>query len=188
MAAQLTLVTDTPKRLRARRIPLKSGGFAIVDGEDAELVSRYEWRLRKGYVAAGTSTNLLYLHRLVMRAPARQDIDHRNHDPLDNRKKNLRFCSNSQNQANRGKVRARSGIKGVHWHAQQQKWQVQVKCQGKAYHVGLFTDDIAAGRAYLKKARELFGEFAWSNVEYVARQRRLAAVQPLPLTEMSEAA
>ena len=180
MESQLTLhAPERPKRLRARRIPLRDGGFFLVDGEDAERIARSRWRLdSNGYPCTGSGRGRIWAHRLVMRAPRGTDVDHRDGNKLDARKRNLRFCDDSLNQANRRQVRTKTGIKGVTVHTKSRKFQAQVKCKGRNHHLGLFTDDLAAGRAYLRKARELFGEFAWSNVEQVARARRVAQAQP----------
>lgn len=147
-----------------REIPLRGGGVALVDDEDFDRVAGVPWSSRKGYPCYGKGRITVYLHRVIMRAPAGTDVDHVNGVPHDAQKANLRFCNDSQNQANRQKVMGRVPIKGVCIHGKTGKYQAQVKKDGKNHHLGLYTDPVKAGQAYIKKARELFGEFAWSNV------------------------
>lgn len=147
-----------------KRIKLTNGGHALVDNEDYERFGQMRWKAQKGYPCIGNGKVKIYLHRLVMQAPPGQDVDHVNGNTYDARKANLRFCNDSQNQANRRKVVGRVPIKGVCIHGQTGKYQAQVKKDGKSHYLGLFTCRIEAGRAYIKKARELHGDFAWSNI------------------------
>lgn len=149
-----------------KEIPLTNGGVVLVDDEDHERLARFRWTTNKAYpcLTGGRGRGVVYLHRMVMHAPPGQDVDHVNGDTYDARRANLRFCNDSQNQANRRKVVGRVPIKGVCIHGDTGKYQAQVKKDGKNYHLGLYDDPVTAGRAYIKKARELHGEFAWSNV------------------------
>jgi hypothetical protein len=58
---------------------------------------------------------------------------------------------------------SKSGCRGCSWHPGVKKWQVAIQKDGKQVHVGYFTDLLDAAKAYDKKARELFGEFASTN-------------------------
>lgn len=86
-------------------------------------------------------------------------IDHINRDPSDDRISNLRPATVSLNNANSRIRKANtSGFKGVHWHAN--KWQAQIRVNGKGIYLGLFDDPALAHAAYMAAAREHFGEFA----------------------------
>ena len=87
-----------------------------------------------------------------------QDIDHRNGIRHDNRLSNLREATRSENLAN-GKVR-RLGLKGVHFHKRQGKWQAQIQKNGKNFHLGTFDTELEAHAAYVQAANQLHGEFA----------------------------
>lgn len=90
--------------------------------------------------------------------PLRQDeiVNHLNHKVTDNRLVNLQVTTiqgNSQYRvANKGST---SKFIGVSIHRASGKWQVKIKCNGKAKHVGYFTNEVDAARAYNKQAEEL---------------------------------
>jgi hypothetical protein len=112
-------------------IPLTGGEIALVDAEDWPLVSQYRWCASRGlwgtYAVANVETGgrrtMLKMHRLVMDAAPGQQIDHRNHNGLDNRRGNLRPANPSQNGANTRPTTGRSGYKGVGWHKARGKWR-----------------------------------------------------------------
>ena len=106
-------------------IPLSTNGiFAIIDKDDIDKVNKYTWHLDKKdkqrYVIASKTynkvTTKIYLHRLIMNCPKNMTVDHINHDGLDNRKINLRICSNRKNVINQRKRKNTSSkYKGVSW-------------------------------------------------------------------------
>lgn len=147
-----------------------SNKVAIIDDGDFDLVSRYKWHLSSNKNGARTSVRtqglckVMYMHRLIMGNPIRGEVDHVNHDKLDNRKSNLRICTHSQNQWNYSKPRNNtSGFKGVYWHNYGKKWAAQIKVFGKRLHLGLFNSKIKAKIAYNKAALKYFKEFALLN-------------------------
>jgi hypothetical protein len=56
-----------------------------------------------------------------------------------------------------------SKYKGVSWYSRGKKWVAVVQFNKKRHHLGYFTDEIAAAKAYDKKAKVLHGEFACLN-------------------------
>lgn len=85
-------------------------------------------------------------------------IDHDNLQKTDNRWSNLRDATPGQNSANTPK--RRSGLKGVTLHKTTGKYQAQIKTRNINFYLGLFEDEASAHAAYMKKAIELFGNFA----------------------------
>lgn len=74
----------------------------LIDTEDIDLVKKYKWRiLPTNYVVGSLKRKQFKLHRVVMNCPADMVVDHINHDTLDNRKQNLRICTNAENQQNK---------------------------------------------------------------------------------------
>jgi hypothetical protein len=91
-------------------------------------------------------------------------IDHGNMNVLDNRKSNLRKCTIQQNACNREKPKHNtSGYKGVYWEKGLKKWRSAIRLNNKKIHIGCYEIKIEAAKAYNKKAKELFGEFARLN-------------------------
>lgn len=148
-----------------KMIPLTQGKVALVDDEDYERLMQYRWfaqRTGTEYRAARRTPRvngkqgIEYLHRVVIEVPEKAMVDHRNHDPLDNRKANLRICSNAENQMN-SRIRPGKVFKGISFI--KGRWRVRVQ----QHWVGYFDSREEAARAYDKKAREVFGEFVCEN-------------------------
>ena len=67
--------------------------------------------------------------------------DHINHNKLDNRWANLRQVSQKENQKNRSiNANNTSGFNGVCWHKLSGKWIAHISINGKAKHLGYFTE------------------------------------------------
>ena len=159
-----------------KEIPLTKGQVALVDDEDFEWLSQHVWivkRSDRGYLYARTSTTKggIYMHRLLLNAPEGMQVDHINHNGLDNRRQNMRLCTNSQNSYNSLAHRKpkTSHFKGVCWHKSTQKWLAQIGIDWKRLHLGIFDSEEDAAKAYDAKAIELFGEFALLNFPEVKR-------------------
>ena len=158
-----------------RRIKLTQGRYTLVDNSDFEELSKHKWCALRlsygGFVAVRSSpTNkngkrgLILMHREIMNCPKDLDVDHRNHNTLDNQKHNLRICTRSQNKQN-GLPRkdGTSQYKGVHWYKASMKWTAQIRMNKKRMHLGCFDDEIEAACAYDQAAQRYFGEFAYLN-------------------------
>jgi len=116
----------------------KTGLAFIVDHDDLEKVLQYTWHINSvsGYVQTRTregreNSKSLYLHRLIMNAQSGDEIDHINQQKTDNRKKNLRLCTRSQNMHNapmhRDNVVGAKGISPTQWGT----WKVQMQINHK---------------------------------------------------------
>ena len=151
-----------------KTIQLTQGFFALVDDTDWELVSRFKWQANRGRttsaVYAMTTINKkgVLMHRLILGIKA--SIDHIDGNGLNNQRANLRACTNQQNQANRTKqAGARSIHKGVSFFKGTKKWTASISVNARKVHLGYFSNEIDAARAYDRKAVELSGEFARLN-------------------------
>lgn len=146
-----------------RQITLyKDRGVALVDDADYELVAQYQWHIDRGYAARTIhGVGIEYMHRLINQTPKGFSTDHVNGDKLDNRRANLRTCTQTLNNAN-SKLRKdnSSGHKGVVWHERNAKWQAQITIKGTCKYLGQFIDKDVALERYKLAAAEYFGEFA----------------------------
>lgn len=153
-------------------IPLNGGkrGYALVSPEDYAALSQYNWTLDKGYairMVNVTDENGLrkrvkvQMHNEVLRAGAGKEVDHRNHNRVDNRRENLRLATRSQNVAN---TRPRAGkYKGVAWNKRDCRWHAQIGVNGARLWLGRHTCPKAAARAYDLAALEAWPEHAYLN-------------------------
>jgi AP2-like factor (euAP2 lineage) len=151
---------------------LHSGDHVQYDDEDHNLVSRYEWRVRRSgprlYAASTCDAkgeilgHSILMHRLIMGSPAAPLlVDHRNLDGLDNRKDNLRIVDASYNAQNRRRLPGKSKYKGVF--PDRQKWRAAITKRFRKKQLGTYDDEEDAARAYDAAALELFGEQAYVN-------------------------
>ena len=91
-------------------------------------------------------------------------VDHKDRHSLNNHLSNLRWCTRKENNQNMSKHKNGTSIyKGVSFHKKANKWHAKIQHDGQQIHLGLFTDEADAGRAYDRKASELFREFAHLN-------------------------
>lgn len=153
-------------------IPLTFGQSAIVDAEDFEWLSQWDWYASKRVNAAGTfyavrtgpDRKRIRMHRLILGCGPTEEGDHRNGSTLDNRRENLRKCTHLQNGSNRLKSKNNtSGFKGVTWHTCGNKWLAQIRVNYKTVSLGHYDDPVEAARAYDAAAKLYFGEFAKVN-------------------------
>lgn len=118
-----------------------------------------------GYWTIGIDDCSHLAHRLawfyVHGAWPEVEIDHEDRCRTNNRIKNLREATGTQNQGNRGLNRnSTSGAKGVYWSKKTRKWIAQISSKGDCNYLGSFDDVGAASAAYHKAAKSKFGEFA----------------------------
>lgn len=148
--------------------------YAIVDDSDFEHLNLYKWWIDKRtnayndtfYAKATIAGHDVLMHKFLT---GFDRTDHANRNGLDNRRVNLRDCTQSQNQANSkptisyGGKPTSSKFKGVKRCASTGRWMVAVTKDRKSHWVGRFDNEIDAALAYDAKAKELFGEFARTN-------------------------
>lgn len=148
-----------------------SGGIVLIDPEDVERVSRFYWAVMvRGDVSSAIwdkdtkKASHLKLHRFIMSAPVGMVVDHINHDPLDNRKSNLRICTTSQNGKNlRIKKNNTSGYPGVRWQEDRKKWRAEIKLDYKNLFLGRYDTKAEAIQARRNAEVELYGDYAPLN-------------------------
>lgn len=139
----------------------------IVDPDDIDLFGNYPCfilKQHKHYRYWGIKINGVktYLHRAIMNAPDYLVVDHINGNTVDNRKENLRLCTNIENTKNLRKQSNgyTSNYKGVSFYARDSTWEVNVA----GHYFGRYLNEHVAAKIYNEKASLIFGKFAKLNV------------------------
>ena len=154
-------------------IPLTQGLYALVDGEDYNRLNQWKWYANKignTYYAMRSQwlkTKKYYLfilmHQQIVGGKKEKEIDHINHNGLDNRRFNLRFCSHTQNLQNSISKKGTSKYKGVSWHTKRKHWVARICINGKHIYLGSSKGEERAAALYDQAAQKHFGEFAYLN-------------------------
>ena len=139
--------------------------FIIDEGDYDEFVKGYRFSLHHdGYVIYSSRKDGLQcklLSRIIMGEPEGLEIDHKNVNPLDNRRENLRVCTHQQNCKNKNKnSNNTAGFKGVSFHKKNQKFRATISIDGKTKHLGCFATAEGAHECYKRAAIQHHGEFA----------------------------
>lgn len=137
---------------------------AMVDSEDHERIKGYKWHIDDKMMIKHNKIG--YLSRFITNTTdPKLDVDHKNHNKLDNRKANLRPCTHAQNGANLlRRYDNKSGYKGVFWDTKSKKWLSSIRHLGKSICLGYWKNKERAAARYNMEAKKLFGEFACLNV------------------------
>lgn len=152
-----------------KKIPLGHGKFALVDDEDYPVVRLLKWHF------GGSAVKHRFwckgegwfdrLHRFVMRAKPGQFVDHIDGNVLNNQKSNLRFCTISQNNRNRGMSKGnQSRFKGVSRSKDVKDWRARICFRRKRIMLGYFDTKIEAAKAYDRAAIYYHGQFSKTNL------------------------
>lgn len=126
------------------------------DEEDFEKIKQYNWcTTGSNYVITQHNNKYILLHRLIMNAPPELQVDHINHNTLDNRKKNLRLATASQNNVNKN-------FKG-YTIRENGKVEVSIRINGKYTYLGRF-NTVEEAESYRKEiAQMVYGEFVYNE-------------------------
>ena len=135
--------------------------------EDYDLVEKYCWNIDSstGYVKTIdriNNTGKLYLHRLVMGCTKgdKTIIDHIDRNKIDCRKNNLRFVTRCQNNMNSCVSSDNtSGIKGVSWNKEKNKWEAKITVNKQDIRLGLYSNFDDAKKARIIGEEKYFGEY-----------------------------
>ncbi len=158
---QIRLITNGPVEPEYR--------YTMVDPEDYPQLSKYNWLLarnrgNKCYAVCYEGKQILHMHRMLMNAPKGLLVDHKDRNGLNNTKRNLRLATHSQNNCNRIISRPKSSkYRGVMYIKETNKYRAGIAIKGEKIHLGLFTNEEDAAKAYDKAAKELHKDFAVLN-------------------------
>jgi hypothetical protein len=153
-----------------KTIPLTQGKVAIVNDALLSALSQFKWCAKRDgrtfyamrrVARPGRSQTTVCMHREVFRLRGEKvpkQIDHRNRNGLDNRRRNLRPATHTQNQRNQRKRKDNtSGFTGVR--RDHGRWRAYVRVNGKNKHLGMFGNKRAAARVRDQYIHDHFPEF-----------------------------
>ena len=144
-----------------------NGDIIKVDLEDLDKINNYCWSKNSvGYAQAREigKDSIVLMHRIIMSPSNKELVDHINHDKLDNRKLNLRVCSQSDNMANQIISKTNTtGFKGVYWDDNRNKWVSQIGYKNKNIYLGRYDNKQDAIEAREKAEIEYFGEYRYKE-------------------------
>lgn len=140
----------------------KKGEKILIDIEDFEKVKKYSWCISKtGYPVANINGKVIKLHRYLLNVKnSKIIIDHKNRNPLDNRKSNLRICTQLENARNTTVSKNNNtGYLGISLTAQG-KYRARITVNRKEIRLGNYEKIEDAINARKKAEKIYFGEFA----------------------------
>ncbi len=152
-----------------KEIKLTQGKVALVDDCDFEWLNKWKWCYGEGYAVrafkkADGKWTTVKMHRLILDTPKGKHTDHKDHNGINNQRKNIRICDYAQNQFNQRKKEGLSSkYKGVNFFKRDKRWYAHITTKGKMRHIGSFKTEEEAARAYNGEAEKFYGEFALLN-------------------------
>lgn len=167
-------------------VPVNGLGFAKVDDEDFEEISRHKWsgkaRGRASYAmrtvrkrcdcqpsCRGTVFSSVLMHRQIFGSIPGFYVDHIDGDGLNNQRANLRSATRGENAQNQrphtrpdSSWTVRKGVTLIK-RPLAKPWRAKIGVAGKKIHLGFFATEDEAALAYDAAARRHFGAFARTN-------------------------
>ena len=138
----------------------------LISSCDLEKIKEHKWyktTSAKGkiyFAYCKSDKERIKLHRFIMDCPAGKCVDHINGNTLDNRRENLRICTQAENNFNLPKPKTNtSGYKGVYWNKAVRKWQALIQVNKKKIRLGSFETPEQAHKAYCEAAKKYHGDY-----------------------------
>lgn len=111
-------------------------GNVLLDIEDVDRISKYKWHIKRSrntnYAVYNEHGRTVFIHQIILDYYGDNDIDHEDHNGLNNCKGNLRIVSHALNLVNQhnednGVQQTPSG-----------KYQARISIDGKTIYLGTF--------------------------------------------------
>ena len=155
-------------------------GFFAVDLCDIELVKYHKWRLSSfGHVVTGRGpVNIRDLSHIILGIPKELDsvtiVDYKDGDPTNNRRYNLRVCTQQDNLLNKSFMSTNTtGIIGVSYDKARNVYAPEIRYRNKRLHLGRYKSIEEAAYVRFVAEQLLFKEFA---NEYNVEKKKSIAV------------
>ena len=135
----------------------------LIDTEDVEKIKNFYWNIRydkrhpkctpyvESFYRINNKHTRIHLHRYIMNCPNDMIIDHINGNNLDNRKENLKICTQQKNTLNN------HFAKNISYINRDKKYVVYFQINGKQKII-CYTRDIKEAEFYATLGRNLINE------------------------------
>lgn len=132
------------------------------DLEEYNKIKDYCWsKNNNGYIVTNYNNSSKPIHQIIMNYPDDMEVDHKDRNKLNNRKENFRIATHSQNSMNKDlQSNNTSGIIGVSWYSNRNRWSSEIMLNKKKIHLGYFINKEDAIKARLEAEVKYFKEFA----------------------------
>ena len=140
-----------------------AGDFFVVDNEDATKFDGHRCYAKDGRWFVLDDGVVLSVQNFILRLPSNSIVDHKDRNPSNNRRCNLRECTQQENFFNKSlNKRNKTGVSGVQVEHRNEKiyYSVTLGKGGKSVYRNHFKNFDDAVKARLEAEAEYFGEFA----------------------------
>ena len=154
------------------KVLLNNNQYFYIDDIDYKTVSKHKWYISSnGYVVSNIRINgiirYITIHRYILGlidVDRQFVVDHIDHNPKNNRRNNLRICSQSQNMMNTDlRPYNTSGVKGVFWNSERNKWMAIIWENNKKHFLGYFMQKEDAINARKEAEKMYFKEYNYKE-------------------------
>ena len=163
-----------------KKIKLTQGRYALVDNEDYLYLNRFKWTLNEKKTEQSGNTYeyeyacktiqrnkkqiQVYMFEFLIEAINYECVVFKNKNTLDYRKSNLGLVSYGvRGTMAKKRIGTYSKYKGLTYRPKKKVFEVRICKDKKTYCLGKFENEIEGALAYNRKAKELYGEFAYQN-------------------------
>jgi hypothetical protein len=137
-----------------------SGACFYFDVEDYDKIKDLCWsKDSKGYIRSSIQKKRISMARLLTNCPTDQVVDHINGIIYDNRKSNLRICTQANNTWNTKKITSNTGHTGVYIDKRSGRYYARITCHGIIHYLGssrLFSEAV---QMRIDGEKKYFAEF-----------------------------
>lgn len=142
-----------------KKIKLTQSKTALVDDWNFEELNQYYWIADKGkntyYARRRSNKSLIRMHRVIMKTPEGMEVDHADHNGLNNQEYNMRNVSLFQNAQNRSDNNI---YIGVTYNKLRGYFQSTIGKNRKKIHLGVFYNVEDAARSYNAAIIKYYGD------------------------------
>lgn len=137
----------------------------LFDQRDEEWINNHTWYMLNGYPATYLNGKSVFMHRIILGLTDPKVFgDHKDGNKANNCRDNLRACTPAENRRNSRKGKNCTSIyKGSYFEFERGRFHAQLGIGSRVFNLGRYADERLAGKAYDRKALQMFGQFASVN-------------------------